>query len=691
MAQTASPTSKSPRLLMLASIAVVVAALYFAKEVLIPIALAIMLSFLLAPLVTRLQRLKIGRYSPGRVTAVISVVLVVIGLIGVLGYVVYGQVYDLAEKIPQYKTNIQEKVAWFGKFSKGGGAFDKANKAVQETFKDAASKPTTAPLPATPDQPAAQLQPGPGGAQNVVPVNPTTQPVNPIPVTVVDRPAGADDATVAFKSFYAGIAPVVEPLATLGLVAILMIFMLVAREDMRDRIIRLIGQGRINVTTQAMDEAAKRISKYLIAQCIVNGTYGVAISIGLWVIGATFGGNEPSFPNFLLWGLLTAILRFIPYIGPWIGAAFPIAISLAVYHGMAVPLAVLGMFLVIELVSNNVMEPWLYGSSTGISEVAILVAAVFWTWLWGAPGLLLATPLTTIIVVMGKYVPQLEFLNILLGSEPALEPKYRLYQRLLAEDTEEAEELLTEYVGERSLVKVYDQIVLPALGLAEADRHRDRLDERKQAVIRTEVRELVEEMADLPASAEGAKLRPGTDTAAGTLVPTGNGNGHAKPKIIDTVCGTDDGPATDAEAVGYERPVLCLPARDEADEIAGTMLAQLLDRRGYRAEYVSVEKLASEYVQMVVDKGAQVVFVSALPPAAVTHARYIVKRLRSKLPELKIIVGLWTLCGEDTVRKAKARIGAAGTDLVVCSFEDAIEQLRQVVAPLVLTEEAARK
>ncbi|HSI32976.1 MAG: AI-2E family transporter [Phycisphaerae bacterium] len=689
MAQTASPTPavKSPRVLMLASIAIVIAALYFAKEVLIPIALAIMLSFLLAPLVLRLQRLKIGRFSPGRVTAVISVVLFVVAVIGVLGYVVYGQVYDLAEKIPQYKSNIQEKVRWFGKFTQGDGAFDKANKAVQETFKDASSKPTTAPQPASPNQGALSVQPNPDGTAKLVPVKPAGEPVNPIPVTIADKSAGADDASVAFKSFYASIAPVVEPLATLGLVAILMIFMLVAREDMRDRIIRLIGQGRINVTTQAMDEAAKRISKYLIAQCIVNGTYGVAIGIGLWVIGATFGGNEPSFPNFLLWGLLTAILRFIPYIGPWIGAAFPIAISLAVYHGMAVPLAVLGMFLVIELISNNVMEPWLYGSSTGISEVAILVAAVFWTWLWGTPGLLLATPLTTIIVVMGKYIPQLEFLNILLGSEPALEPKYRLYQRLLAEDAEEAEELLTEYVGERSLAKVYDEIVLPALGLAEADRHRDRLDERKQAVIRTEVRELVEEMADLPASAEGAKARPPTETPGGVaVVAAGNGNGQAKPKIVDTVCGTDDGPSTDAGAVAYERPILVIPARDEADEIAGVMLSQLLDRRGYRAEYVSVEKLASEYVQMVEEKGAQVVFVSALPPAAVTHARYIVKRLRAKLPDLKVIVGLWTLCGEDTVRKAKARIAAAGTDLTVCNLEDAIEQLRQVVAPLLIDD-----
>jgi predicted PurR-regulated permease PerM len=568
---------------------------------------------------------------------------------------VYGQVYDLAEKIPQYKSNIQEKVAWFGRFTKGGGAFDKANKAVRETIEDASSKPTTAPKPASPDQGALNVQDNPDGTKKLVPVNPHGEPVNPVPVTITDKPAGSEDASVAFKSFYAGIAPVVEPLATLGLVAILMIFMLVAREDMRDHIIRLIGQGRINVTTQAMDEAAKRISKYLIAQCIVNGTYGVAIALGLWIIGATFGHNEPSFPNFLLWGLLTAILRFIPYIGPWIGAAFPIAISLAVYHGMGVPLAVVGMFLVIELASNNLMEPWLYGTSTGVSTVAILVAAVFWTWLWGAPGLLLSTPLTVLIAVTGKYVPQLEFLNIMLGDEPALEPKYRFYQRLLAEDVEEADDLLAEYLTEQSVVQVYDTVVLPAMSLAEEDWHRDRLDQRKQGMIRQAVRDLVEEIGE-------------------------------KPRKVSEA---DEGGAEPAAPAGarYEGCVLCLPAQDPADEIGAMMMAQVLEQEGYCAEYASVDKLASEYVEIVEKKGVQVVIVSALPPGATTHARYIVKRRRRRFPDQKIIVGLWT--NFVSLERAKQRLESAGTSLVVGSLEKAAEELRQVVQPLMLGGAAA--
>jgi hypothetical protein len=392
------------------------------------------------------------------------------------------------------------------------------------------------------------------------------------------------------------------------------IFMLLAREDLRDRVIRLIGQGRINVTTQAMDEAGRRVSKYLIAQCIVNGTYGLAIGLGLWIIGLTAGHNHPSFPNWFLWGMLTALLRFIPYIGPWIGAAFPIALSLAVYQGWAVPASVIGMFLVVELISNNLMEPWLYGASTGVSTVAILVAAVFWTWLWDIPGLLLSTPLTVLIAVTGKYVPQLEFLSILLGDEPALEPKYRFYQRLLADDVEEADELLAEYAEKKPLVEVYDTVVLPALGLAEADWHRDRLDHAKQQQIRQSIRDLVEEAGERPRKVDAATPPGGTVTPAAA---TPSSNTTALAEVVQAK------PAPTNEGTPYDRCVLCIPARDPADEVAALMLTQVLEHHGYCSEYVSVEKLASEYLEVVEKRQSQVVVISELPPAAVTLARYI--------------------------------------------------------------------
>jgi hypothetical protein len=284
------------------------------------------------------------------------------------------------------------------------------------------------------------------------------------------------------------------------------------------------------------------------------------------------------------------------------------------------------------------------------------VAAVFWTWLWGTPGLLLSTPLTVLIAVTGKYVPQLEFLNILLGDEPALEPKYRFYQRLLADDVEEADELMAGYLEEQPVVDVYDQVVLPALALAEHDWHNDRLDESKQASVRQAVRDLVEEIGEKPRK-----------VAATDAPPAGNGT----------------------ESGIYDRCVLCLPARDPADELAAMMLAQVLEGQGYCAQYVSVERLASEYVELVEKRGVQVVIISALPPAAVTHARYLVKRLRGRFPELKVIVGLWTT--RINLERAKQRLETTGTSVVVSSIRDAVEQLRQTVQPLMLAPQTTGK
>jgi predicted PurR-regulated permease PerM/methanogenic corrinoid protein MtbC1 len=639
---------RSSRLQLFSSIAIIVAALYFAKEVLIPLALAVLLSFLLAPLVTRLQRVGLPR-----VPAVIVIALVVGGAIAGLGFVVFGQLNDLADNLDRYKSNIEEKVTWVQRFTKGG-AIDKTMK----VFKEATEKATTSPTNAAATQ-TAQTSPPPRSP----PASPSAEPERPVRVVVTNQSPGEAAGANPFKNLYHSFAPLLEPLALAGIVAIFVIFMLLGREDLRDRLIRLIGQGRINLTTQAMDEAATRVSRYLIAQCIVNGTYGLAVALGLWLIGMFVGHNNPPFPNWLLWGFLTGLLRFIPYIGPWLGAAFPIVLSLAVYHGMSVPLAVIIMFVVIELVSNNAMEPWLYGASTGVSTVAILVSAVFWTWLWGTPGLLLSTPLTVCIVVMGKYVPQLEFLNIMLGDEPALEPKYRFYQRLLAGDVEEADELLAEYLQDQPVVKVYDDVVLPAMGLAEADWHRDRLDQRKQQMIRDAVRELVEEIGERPRKAKE------------TSEIEGKGDKCEVPDVTQP-----------ANMARYERCILCIPARDEADEIGGMMMAQILTQEGYASEYVSVDKLASEYIDLVERKNVEVVIGSALPPAAATHARYIVKRLRMRFPELKIVVGLWTLKGE--LKRSKQRLTAAGADVVVASLEEAVEQVGQIVQPLLVTERA---
>jgi hypothetical protein len=422
--------------------------------------------------------------------------------------------------------------------------------------------------------------------------------------------------------------------------------MLIERENLRNRVIHLIGSRQLNVTTQALNDAAHRVSRYLLMQLIVNSAYGFVIATGLFFIGL---------PNAFLWGVLTALLRFVPYVGPWIAATLPIALSLAVFEGWTQPVLVLALFIVNELISNNVIEPWLYGSSTGISTMGILVSAVFWTWLWGPVGLVMATPLTVCLTVIGRYVPHLAFLNTLLSDEEVLAPEARFYQRLLALDPEEAIDVAEEYLKENSLESLYDQVLLPALSLAEEDRHHGDLDETKQRFILTTMRELVDDL--------GEKARLAADAAKGI----------------------NDGSSTVA-AQSAKASVLCLPARDEADEIAGVMLEQLLEARGISVEVMSAQSLSGEMLMQASEKAAGVVCVSALPPLAATHARFLCKRLRPKFPALKIVVGLWQTRG--STKKAHARRAEIGIDQFATTLAEATKQLLHLVGSQRLINDA---
>ena len=413
----------------------------------------------------------------------------------------------------------------------------------------------------------------------------------------------------------------------------------------------------------------------------MNGTYGIAIGIGLWLIGKFVGGDNPPFPNIMLWALLCAVLRFIPYIGPWVAAAFPLVLSLAVYRGFEVFIATAIMFVMIELLSNNIMEPMLYGSSTGMSAVAILVAAVFWTWLWGPIGLLMATPLTVCLVVIGKYVPQLQFLDILLGDEPVLEPHERLYQRWLALDPEEAADLVTELFATRSLEEMYDQIVLPALALAEIDRHNGRLDDTRQKMIRQSTREIIDELGD------EFRLRFARSGLSTSEAP-------GKEKEDDKASGNGERPPPPIRRVALEKQcsinVLILPAHDEADEIVGLMLAQLLEFNNFCAHPASGHTLAGEMTEMVEAKQSDAVCVSALPPSAVTHSRYLCKRLHQRFPDLTMVVGLWGIKGN--LERAKERITCAESVQLVTRLTAAIDQIEQVTKPEVVRQlDAARQ
>jgi predicted PurR-regulated permease PerM len=723
MARAGEPSStsgRSSRFLLLASIFLVVAGLYFAQEVLVPLALAILFAFLLGPLVRMLERRKLGR-----VPAVSIVVLVAIGIFAALTWVTTAQILTLLDELPNYKDEIVSKVhAFQDRFTHRGGTMDKLSSTLHEIEK-ASTQPATQPSatqaaagaaasPQTPLEHAAE-NPKEVAARELAGVPPKgTPPIgtardNPIWVAPVEKP----EPYLNKAKVYLG--PVVSPLGTAGLVIVFVIFMLLQREDLRDRMIRLVGKGQIHVTTTALDDAATRISRYLLAQAIVNGTYGIAIGIGLWAIGYFVGGK--SFPSFVLWGLLCAILRFIPYVGPWIAAAFPLTLALAVYHGFGVFIGVIALFVIIELASNNLMEPMLYGASTGMSTVAILVSAVFWTWLWGAIGLVLATPLTVCLVVIGKYVPQLQFLDILLGDEPVLEPPARVYQRLLALDQEEAAELAQGYLKETgSLERVYDDLLLPAMAMSEQDRHKGKIDEEREAFINQSMRDLIDELGDAARLLE--EQRAGDDvkeaaaatvalakgeapaaTAAASAAANGNGKPAAAGKPLVQVSGAATVGAEVEQpraALPGERPMLprgctvnivCLPARDEGDDIANAMLVQLLALRGYCAFGIPVAALASEMIEAVEKRQAHLVVVSALPPGAVSYSRYLCKRLHARYPEMLMAVGLWTLKGD--LKKAKERITCAAAVQVETTLGGMLDQIHQMVQPIIVRGESA--
>ena len=642
---------KSSRFVVLASVCVVIAALYFGRIFLIPVALAILLAFVFSPLVHQLEKLRLPR-----VVATMLVVTIAVGAVGFVGYLVYHQAITLITDLPNYRTQLATKI---GGIRSHGGFLGKAESEIKAI--DRSSKAATQPASKGPTTAQALTTGNIEEVRAVIPGEPTTQASveNPLPVRIIS-------GTSPLETLRDYGAQILDPLATTGLVLVFVIFMLINREDLRDRMIRLVGHGRLNLTTQAFDEAGTRISKYLGALSIVNGTYGVCVALGLWVIGHLFG-HGASFPNVLIFGILVGVCRFVPYIGIWIGAAIPLLLSFALFPGYGAFFATVGLFVLLEVIVSQFVEPYWYGATTGMSALAVLVAAVFWTWLWGPIGLLLSTPLTVCLVVMGKYVPQLQFLDILLGDEPVLEPPVRVYQRLIAEDPEEATDLANEYLDEQPLEQVFDRIMIPALSLAEHDRHRGRLDaERYQAVLQG-LRDIVEELADR------RRLELGKE----------------KAKTGEEKVGADGAGATAARArrrlpflpEGCKINILCLPARAEADEIVAMMLSQLLQIRGYCATFANSDVLTAEMVDLVENRNADLVFISAMPPSAVTHSRYVYKRLRQKFDELRLVVGLWTLRGD--AGRARDRI-APDEDLpVVTSLAAAQDRVDELTHPLI--------
>jgi predicted PurR-regulated permease PerM len=423
---------KSSWMLTLASIAVVIAALYLAKGVLVPLTLAVLLSFMLKPVCDWLERWRIGR-----IPAVLATSILGFTILAVVVWLAADQMTRLAPKIPEYQRNIEAKLNSVNEYAVA--ALGKLTKTAQNMDRTL-----------SPSETASE------GMDQTYAVRVISSPASPLQV------------------FGGMFGTLLEVLGTAGIVVVLVVFFLLQREDLRDRFIHLIGKGHVTLTTQMLEDAGARVSRYLSMLFLINVSFGICVGGGLYLIGV---------PNAVLWGILAAGLRFIPYIGPWIAAAMPIGLSMAISTGWVAPILTVVLFVVLELISNHLLEPWLYGRSTGVSAVAVLVAAVFWLWLWGPVGLLLATPLTVCVLVVGKHVPQLSFLDILLGTEPVFEPKMRIYQRLLAGDQEEASELFEEYAGQSPTVEVYDTVLIPALALAETHWHRGQLDDARHKFI----------------------------------------------------------------------------------------------------------------------------------------------------------------------------------------------------------------
>lgn len=667
MART-EDSGKAGRAIMLAAAAcVIVAGLYFAKAVLVPLILAVLFSFLLTPLVSRLERLRLRR-AP----SVLLVVILALSLVGLLGWVMKSQFVQIANKLPDYREEITSKIARLRGSTGGlGEAASKIERTVKEVAMPSSTQPATTSTAPSSAGPGMFSPPQSPTATPGAPTLPQVTPQNPLPVR------SYPSAPTSVENVSDVLVRLLHPLATAGIVTVFTIFMMLKREDLRDRMIRLISRGPVNFTTQALDEGMRRISRYLLAQSLVNVSYAIAVMIGLWTIGRTLGREEGGFPNVVLWGLLAGLMRFIPYVGPWIGAAFPLALSFGFFHHNGVFFATLGMFVGLELLVSQFVEPFVYGSSTGLSTMAILVSAVFWTSVWGPVGLLLSTPLTVVLVVIGKYVPQMQFLSILLGDEPALSPPQRVYQRLLALDDEEAAELAETYLKDNSLEKVYDELLIQVLAMVEQDRQRGKLDEGRQRFIHQSMRDMVEELGDLQ-----------HDRDAG---PHGVGQAVEKvvDKVVDTVVGRPAEKAGDATrkdepagSAGCTITVLCLPAKEPADEIAVLMLAQLLTRRGYCAESVSADALVSEMVTMVGERQADIVCISAVPPGAVARARYLGKRLCDKYPQLKIAVGLWTLVAD--LAKVKSRLAFITTGQIATTLAEAQEQIDRLARSLMI-------
>ncbi|HEY2228990.1 MAG TPA: AI-2E family transporter [Xanthobacteraceae bacterium] len=567
----------------------IVCGLYFGREVLVPVALALLMSFALAPPVRMLQRWRVAR-----TLSVIVIVLAAFTAIFGLTALMVSQVNQLAGELPRYQTTLRDKIQSLRGAAASTGTLERASEVLQNLSNEL-DKPGVS-------RPATGLPTDPGAAS-----------AKPIPVEVKQPDPGA------LRTLVALITPLIHPLATTGIVVIFVIFILMQKQDLRNRLVRLAGSQDLQRTTAALDDAGQRLSRLFLTQLALNAAYGLVVGLGLWIIGV------PSAP---LWGMLAMILRFVPYIGAVISAIFPLILAAAVGPDWSMALWTGALFLILEPLTGQVIEPLVFGHSTGLSPVAVIASATFWTWLWGPVGLILATPLTVCLVVLGRHIDRLSFLDVMFGDQPALSPAELVYQRMLARDPVEAAEQARTFLKEKPLIAYYDEVLVEGLRLAQADAERGLLNDVRMLRIRDAVAEIVD---DLGAHEDKVELAPGIDTATDPQSPL------AQLESAEEAASPLRQLAAEWRT---EKPVLCIPGIGLLDEAAVLMVEQLVQKQGIGARAEQADALSMSRIFSLDTKDVALVCLCYIENATAAQIRYAIRRLRRKAPKAFILVSL---------------------------------------------------
>ena len=638
---------------------IITAVLHVGQDIFLPLAVAVLLTFAISPLVNFLR----NRGLP-RMVSVLSAVAMAFAAIGIFLLVVVSQLSQLAQQMPTFQANIVTKLEGFQSKGDGkglGARFSEILSTINSEITEALPAGDSAPSkPAA--TPAAEGE-APEGEADAVPLAGSAAPAQPVPVRVIE-PANAL-GTIANL-----VMPLVGPIGTVGLVIVVVIFMLLDKDELRDRFIRLVGSNDIHRTTQVLEEAGSRVANYLLMQLLVNVIYAVPIGIGLWFIGV---------PNALLWGLLTLVLRFVPYIGSILAAAFPLFLAFAVTPDWSAVLWTAGLFLTVELLTSNIIEPWLYGARTGVSSLAIIIAAIFWSWVWGPMGLVLSTPLTVCLVVLGRHIPQFEVFDVLFGDEPVLAPHARLYQRLLVGDVVESSFRAEEALEEDWIADYHRDVGLPALMLAQSDIERGVLGREQEEKLAATAMGFLEELEEIVSE----ELE------------------ESRQEVEDADLAEE---AADEFLPGEDRRVMFIGGRSALDDAAARMAAQAARSDGAQAIMLSHDDLAASRFAAVTQAGASAIVLGFLDLAPARGSILQVRRLKKALPMVRVGVALWRapedLQGEGPLASrapTQAKIDeilAVGADFCVSTLEEALDEAFSdaPVRPLAdLPKKAARR